>query len=603
MNRSLIGIAAEITSLRDDCLQHRDCTKNIHIVGRGLRSLRLLKLPSFFKQALFPLRGSLALLALVLLSQAIVIVLLPLPVKFALDRLTDVTFVFQMSGFLLLLMVTILALDAAEEILQARHLQKLNLNLRSRYVSDLLTRTYAFHLKQKRMDVVGQISPDVSNLEIFLTGLVVVTVRSIPSMIFIFVALWMIHPGVTIALAAALPIFYLLVRGLSRRLKQGEREFRRQTQRFEDLILQILQALPLIKSLAAEDHMKSQVIKQHGLLNEALWRVRMRTLGMNSLFTTTRLGTRAALLLAGAVAITSGYFTLGSLFALATYIDLLQKPVFEFASFFTRFPKAMASLERLQEGWGEMDLHPEPSGQEQFPPQCSTKPLLHFRKVSVRFPSGDHSIEPLKDFTFKLHAGEAAVIVGPSGVGKSTLLKTINRLVPVTSGEIEVCGVKALEIDIHQLRRRLRVVLQESLMLPASIRENLIIGASTPVSENELWWALRQVNAEDFVRALPGALDCRIGEGGSPLSGGQYRRLSLARAFLDLQQADLIGFDEPTSGLDPESADHVIRSIVELKSCGKAVLWTTHRWSEAASANHIVRLTGESRSLLSEASP
>jgi ABC-type protease/lipase transport system fused ATPase/permease subunit len=148
---------------------------------------------------------------------------------------------------------------------------------------------------------------------------------------------------------------------------------------------------------------------------------------------------------------------------------------------------------------------------------------------------------------FRWPAGESAAIVGPSGAGKTTLLLMLPRFFDPARGGVELGGVDVRQWDLQDLRRQIGLVLQEPIILPATVAEN--IGYGKPgASAEEIAEAARAANALGFIEKLPEKFQTRIGEGAARLSAGERQRINLARAFL--KDAPIILLDEPTSALD-----------------------------------------------------
>jgi ATP-binding cassette subfamily B protein len=183
--------------------------------------------------------------------------------------------------------------------------------------------------------------------------------------------------------------------------------------------------------------------------------------------------------------------------------------------------------------------------------------------------------------------GKLVAVMGASGSGKSTFGRLLNRLLDPVEGSVEIGGEDIRTYDLKSLRAKVRLVSQETFLLSGSVRENLLLASNRPTTDSALIEALAAVNALGFVSALPRGLDTVIGEGGQQLSGGQAKRIHLARAFLD-QTSEIVLFDEPTTGLDPLSAKQVIDSITGLSREKSLVLWVTHRMQEALSADRVL---------------
>lgn len=206
---------------------------------------------------------------------------------------------------------------------------------------------------------------------------------------------------------------------------------------------------------------------------------------------------------------------------------------------------------------------------------------------SVRFQHTE-AATAISDISFTAHPGETLAIVGPSGAGKSSLLQLIPRLYDVDQGAIYLDGMNLQSLTLASLRRQIAFVPQEAILFDASIRDNLLFGEPL-ASENDLWRALAEAAAADFVRALPQGLDSQVGPSGANLSGGERQRLSLARALL--RNAPILLLDEPTASLDADS-ERQIQVALERASRNRTTLVVAHRLATVRKADRILVLEG-----------
>ncbi len=183
--------------------------------------------------------------------------------------------------------------------------------------------------------------------------------------------------------------------------------------------------------------------------------------------------------------------------------------------------------------------------------------------------------------TLQLDEHEHAVILGPSGGGKSTLLKALKGDIVPISGDIHVDGVPLTLATRSTVRSRSALVAQTTWLFTGTIASNLRLGRAD-ATDDELWEALRLVDLAGFVERAPLGLDTPVGERGLALSGGEAQRLSLARAFLSGR--DLLLLDEPTSQVDLHS-EHAIQNALEEMSGSRTIVLVTHRPSMAREAD------------------
>lgn len=211
-------------------------------------------------------------------------------------------------------------------------------------------------------------------------------------------------------------------------------------------------------------------------------------------------------------------------------------------------------------------------------------PLLCLRDVSFRYPDSTNGVTAL---SFQLRSGTMTALTGPSGAGKSTTADIVLGLLEPSSGEVLVEGIPLSRADLRRWRARVSYVPQETVLLPGTLRHNLLWSVGT-ASDAQCWTALDRA-AADFARELPAGLDTLLGDRGVRLSGGQRQRVAVARALL--REPDLLVLDEATSALD-DATEAAILGLLSSLIPAVTVLVIAHRGSTIAAASHIVELEG-----------
>lgn len=208
---------------------------------------------------------------------------------------------------------------------------------------------------------------------------------------------------------------------------------------------------------------------------------------------------------------------------------------------------------------------------------------IAFEHVEFRYPTRQ-DVAALHDFSLVVEPGETVAVVGPSGAGKSTLFQLVERFYDPLAGQILIDGVDLRQADPAELRRRIAMVPQETVIFGASARDNLRYGR-WDASDDELWAAAEAANAAEFLRRLPDGLDSFLGEGGARLSGGQRQRVAIARALL--RDAPILLLDEATSALDAES-ELLVQQALERLMAHRTTLVIAHRLATVRTAGRIV---------------
>jgi ATP-binding cassette subfamily B protein len=212
---------------------------------------------------------------------------------------------------------------------------------------------------------------------------------------------------------------------------------------------------------------------------------------------------------------------------------------------------------------------------------------LAFENVTFHYPTRRET-SALDDFSLTVRARERLALVGPSGAGKTTIFQLVERFYDPDAGRVLLDGVDLRDADPADVRQRIAMVPQETVIFAASARDNLRYG-NWEASVDELWQAARDANAEQFLRALPEDLDTYMGEGGARLSGGQRQRIAIARALL--RDAPLLLLDEATSALDAES-ERLVQDALDRLMENRTTIVIAHRLATVRAADRIVVMDG-----------
>lgn len=260
-------------------------------------------------------------------------------------------------------------------------------------------------------------------------------------------------------------------------------------------------------------------------------------------------------------------------------------------------PQLLLSMMRLMFAWGNVDriqgglarIREILAARELDATASGVRPAHHgvsFR--GVRFRYDEAGPEVLQDVSFEAPAGKVTALVGPSGAGKTTLVRLVPRLWEVTGGAVELGGVDVRAQPLDALLARIAMVFQDVFLFHGTVRDNLRL-AKPDATDDALDAACRAARAYDFIQALPKGYDTLLGERGARLSGGEKQRLSIARALL--KDAPVLLLDEATAFADPENEARIQDGLTEL-CAGRTVLVVAHRLSTIATADHIVVLDG-----------
>jgi ATP-binding cassette, subfamily B, bacterial len=275
--------------------------------------------------------------------------------------------------------------------------------------------------------------------------------------------------------------------------------------------------------------------------------------------------------------------SLPDLVAFVLYLDLLYQPVRTLSGSWEQIQRALAGADRVADLLEETpEPHQEPGvlGLPGRAPGAITLKNVHFEYKT------DQPV--LQGIDLEIPARKVVALVGPSGVGKSTLVSLIPRFYDPTEGMVTLDGRDIREIELQSLRQQISIVLQDVFLFYGSIRENILFGRPN-ATEEELIAAAKVANAHDFIMAMPEGYDTLIGERGLKLSGGQKQRISIARAVL--RDAPVLILDEATSAVDTET-ELLIQQALDRLIAGRTTIIIAHRLSTIRNADKIVVLDG-----------
>lgn len=572
-----------------------------------MRFRTLLAKHALFFRHVRPYRPQLALIAVIFFGQIWLNVQVPIPAKKMVNDLfpksADAAYRLQLWGIdfgentvghsLLLLALLLVAIGVATVLLGALEafatsevVFRFQRNLRRELFGQLFTRQQPFMDSKRKVDLTGRVSGDVENLDIFFSNGFSAVVRDVPMIATLVIMMFSINQKLTLIFIAILAAYYVVMDFFTKRNRVASKDFRRSLVTYEQDSYQALSSMAVAKSLRGEAKLQASLMDRIATLIVNARRQRNYVVGLDVGVGSLNFATKGVMFFFGGWAIFRGEVKLGDLVQLIAYMGIVERHINSINKFTTKFPKALASLDRISEMANEMALHPESSGPIHAGAAARQSPAEALRFEDVDFHHDEHK-PLLRRFSLSLGERGLVAVAGTSGAGKSSFARLLNRLNDPASGRILLGGIDLRQLELGSLRDHVRVLSQETFLVAGTIRDNLQLAARHPFHDDQLWDALRSVHAEGFVRELPLGLDTLVGEGGQQLSGGQAKRLHVARAFLDTE-SDILLLDEPTSGLDAQSAEIVMASVKRLAEKKSLVLWVSHQAAEIARAESVL---------------
>lgn len=436
-------------------------------------------------------------------------------------------------------------------------------------------------------ELMSVLNNDVNNLEEFLSGGATVFVRIVFTMLGISIILFSINWQMAFVSLVAAPLIAVFTYWFVRTVQPIYSEVRDSVGKLNSLLENNLDGIKVIKASTMEGFERDEVEKVSLQYFDTNWRAIKTRIkfypGMRILAGT---GFILTFIVGGYWVIndTAPFFFTGDLSVgeFVTFMLLTQEfiwPMANFGDFVNMYQEAYASAERV---FGLMD-------QSQREEEDEDKPDLQVREGLVEYDSltFGYDEEPVvEDLNFTIGSKETLALAGPTGAGKSTVVKLLLRFYDIDEGEIRVDNQDIQDVNLKSLRSSIGHVSQDNVLFPESIQENIAYAVEDATKEDVVE-AAKKAQAHEFIKNLPEGYDSEVGEDGIKLSGGQRQRIGIARAIL--QDPEILILDEATSDVDTETEIKIQKGIEELTR-DRTVLAIAHRLSTIKDADKIIVL-------------
>jgi ATP-binding cassette subfamily B protein len=486
----------------------------------------------------------------------------------------------------LLLVVLVMALATASRFYFVSWLgERVVADVRQAVQRNLLRLAPSFFEENRPGEIASRLTADTTVIEQVVGTTISVALRNIVMAIGGVAYLFALAPKLTLLLLLGIPAVVVPITLLGRKLRRVSRQSQDRVAEVGAMVDEVLGAMKIVQAFGQEEREAGRFTAAvESVFATARRRILLRA-AMTAIVIGLIFGAITMVMWQGALDVQAGRLSGGTIAAFVLTGGLVAGAFGALAEVYGELLRGAGAAGRLAELLTE-----QPEIRAPAEPTALPEPALgalEFRDVTFRYPTRPE-ISALENFSLRIHPGERLAVVGPSGAGKSTLFQLAQRFYDPEGGAVLLDGVPLDAADPGEVRARIAVVPQETVIFAASARDNLRYGRWEAADE-ELWAAAEAANAAEFLRRLPQGLDTFMGEGGARLSGGQRQRIAIARAIL--RDAPLLLLDEATSALDAES-ERLVQASLERLMEKRTTIVIAHRLATVRAADRIVVMDG-----------
>lgn len=482
----------------------------------------------------------------------------------------------------LLMVVIVLAIATACRFYFVSWLgERVVADVRQAVQRNLLRLAPSFFEENRPSEIASRLTADTTIIEQVVGTTISVALRNIFMGLGGIAYLFALAPKLAAMLLIGIPVVILPIVFLGRRVREVSRQSQDRVADVGAMVDEVLGAMKIVQAFGQEEREANRFQDAvEKVFETARRRITLRAV-MTAMVIGLIFGAITLVMWQGALDVQSGVISGGTIAAFVLTGGLVAGAFGALTEVYGDLLRGAGAAGRLTELLSE-----QPEIRAPFQPRPLPLPArgaLEFQNVTFRYPTR-REVSTLTDFSLKIAPGETLALVGPSGAGKSTLFQLAQRFYDPEGGTVLLDGVKLTDADPAEIRGRIAIVPQETIIFAASARDNLRYG-QWDASDDDLWQAAEAANAAEFLKKLPQGLDTFMGEGGARLSGGQRQRLAIARAIL--RDAPLLLLDEATSALDAES-ERLVQSSLERLVKGRTTIVIAHRLATVRAADRIV---------------
>ncbi len=446
---------------------------------------------------------------------------------------------------------------------------------------NLLRMSPGFFEENRPAEITSRITVDTTIIEQVVGTTVSVVLRNTVTGIGCIVAMFILAPKLAGLMLLGIPLVLGPIILLGRRVRGISTSNQTRIAEVGTMTSEVLGAMKVVLAFNQQQREAARFGESvERVFATAKRRIRTRAV-MTAMIIFLMIGAIVMVIWQGAIDVAAGRMSGGTIAAFVLYGGFLGGAFAALSEAYGDLLRAAGASERLAELLdAKPDIHAPAT-----PVALPEPPLgeLTFERVTFRYPTRRET-SALENFDLAVKSRERLALVGPSGAGKTTIFQLAERFYDPSAGRILLDSIDLKDADPADIRQRIAMVPQETVIFAATARDNLRYG-NWDAGEDALWQAARDANAEEFLRALPEGLDTYMGEGGARLSGGQRQRIAIARALL--RDAPLLLLDEATSALDAES-ERLVQDALDRLMEHRTTIVIAHRLATVRAADRIV---------------
>jgi ABC-type multidrug transport system fused ATPase/permease subunit len=452
--------------------------------------------------------------------------------------------------------------------------------IRSHLYNHLQNLSLRFFHDKKTGELMSRVIDDTRNFEQMLAHAIPTVVVNGLMVIGVSAILFSMNWRLALYTLIPIPLLFWMVLKFSKISRPMFREVQKENAEINAILQDNFSGIREIKAFTQEEYESRRTFARIAAYTKAMLRALRFTNAFHpSIEFISGLGTVIVIFFGGRLAL-ANQLALEDLVAFLLYLGTFYQPITSFGMLNEGIQHALASAERVMEILNE---EPEIKNAPDAIDLDRVNGKLEFRNVSFRYVD---NVPVLKNVSFKVQPGQMLALVGPTGVGKTTIANLIPRFYEPDSGEILVDDIDIRKIKLHSLRKQISLVSQDVFLFNGTVKENILYGRPD-ATEEEIIAAAKAANAHDFIMELPEGYNTRVGERSVKLSGGQKQRISIARAVL--KDAPILILDEATSSVDTQT-EKLIQEALDKLTVNRTTIVIAHRLSTIQQADQIIVL-------------